>query len=784
MDFIDFDAFQDTDQLPQPQPALSLPISSNIESLGKKFLNFNNLTRNLLNLDNEGEADSVKASEESKLAEKYANLSLHLIDLAEISEKADQDSVSSATSAATLSTRLARVLNGPLTDAVIRETFQTLEAKIASIDDLVEPGVVGSVARKRLRGEIEDDLIKSQSLVLKEYQPVVKTLKYVEERVRALNDMKQDINEKLARDSQSTSTFTDTIRDLNRQKQLVLLKKGLLMSFREKFTLNEYEEFVLESGDINDEFFVCLAKAEVINENCSVLLSVDNAQLGLKIMSKSNQIINRAVERIISFTNKTLLNLYSLHTRSRVETLHRCLRYLKNKMNYFSSIISTFVEARLKIMVDEFFLQVNGNLDKKGENTDSRGSIVGSVSSDHSNRPLLLSAHDSVRFIGDLLAYIHSLVVNETEVITSIFSIDNDEEEFKNIVNDIISKILNSLSRPIKSRIDQVISLETKLSTSFQIFNLLELYSIIFTKQINRHRDATDLSEAPKLLTIIAELIKLSQDKISNIIKSRLLTVRNSNLAQLELNSDLQPPEWIIDFYSDLLPIIDQITTEKILNLSIKDNEEFLKLIVNEPIEIFDEHVSKNVTKSFSSSDQLILRANFLDLILSKIMPLSLLNDKFLEIDALIAELTAELTRIHFQKLVDGCKLTDFHNVVNMICPFEDAFFDVSIYQPIVENKLFNKDTVLQANEALQEFVPSALLDMQQALLKLNSPTTVNEVVTNSSIEFVKFYLKFDLLCQEYLGESLLVWGDYEVATLLGVEEAYAQVKAGLALSV
>lgn len=784
MDFIDFDAFQDNDQLPQPQPALSLPISSNIESLGKKFLNFNNLTRNLLNLDNEGEEADVKATEEAKLAEKYANLSLHLIGLVDSTEKTEDDANLESMPAATLSTRLSRVLNSPLSDAVIRETFQALEAKISTIDDLVEPGVVGSVSRKKLRGEIEDDLIKSQSLVLKEYQPVVKTLKFAEERVKALNDMKRDINEKLERDSQSTSVFNDKIKGLNHQKQLVQLKKGLLVSFKEKFTLNEYEEFVLTSGDINDEFFVCLAKAEVINENCSILLSIDNAQLGLKIMSKSNQLINKAVDRIISFTNKTLLNLYSLHTRSRVETLHSCLRYLKNKMNYFGSIINTFVEARSKLMVDEFFVQVNGNLDRKGESSDSRSTRTGSVSSDHSNRPLVLSAHDPVRFIGDLLAYIHSVVVNETEVITSIFAIDDNEAEFRTIVNDIIFKILNSLSRPIKSRIDLVISLETKLSTSFQIFNLLELYSIIFTKQINRHRDAGDQSETPKLLTTISDLIKLSQDKISNIIKNRLLTVRNSNLAQLELNSDLQPPEWIIDFYSDLLPIIDQITTEKILNLSIKDNEDFLKLVINEPIEIFNEHVSKNVTKSFSAGDQLILKANFLDLILSKIMPLSLLNDKFLEIDALIGELTAELNRIHFQKLVDSCKLTDFYNVVNMICPFEDGFFDVSIYQPIVENKLFNKETVTQANAAIQDFVPSALIDMQQALLKLNSPTIVNEVVTNSSIEFVKFYLKFDLLCQEYLGESLLVWGDYDVATLLGVEEAYSQVKAGLSLSV
>ena len=60
----------------------------------------------------------------------------------------------------------------------------------------------------------------------------------------------------------------------------------MLISFKEKFTLNEYEEFVLNSGDLNNEFFTTLARAERINENCSILLSLDNPQLGLKIIAK------------------------------------------------------------------------------------------------------------------------------------------------------------------------------------------------------------------------------------------------------------------------------------------------------------------------------------------------------------------------------------------------------------------------------------------------------------------------------------------------------------------
>ena len=56
----------------------------------------------------------------------------------------------------------------------------------------------------------------------------------------------------------------------------------------------------------------------------------------------------------------------------------------------------------------------------------------------------------------------------------------------------------------------------------------------------------------------------------------------------------------------------------------------------------------------------------------------------------------------------------------------------------------------------------------------------VNNIITNSSLEFIKFYLKFNLIINEYLDDALLIWSDIEVATLLGVEEPYQQTKKSM----
>lgn len=766
MDFIDFDTFtkdasgSDNDVFPQPQPPLSLPIASNLDQFSKKLSNLV-LPGNILNNDNTKPSNEI--SEVDNVMEKYAKMSIDLIkrETGDVQLENEEDSKESSVRTS-LSTRLSRVLNDSLSDATIREIFSNLQERFDKesngyVVDLIELGIVGSMSRKKFKGRIESELIRNQLNILKQYQPIVKQLKQIEVKLNKLNELSVQTNDKINKNFDFSNKLNLEIKDLNDNKRLIGLKKNLLISFKEKFTLNEYEEFVLNSGDLNNEFFTALARAERINENCSILLSLDNPQLGLKIIAKSNQMINRSIDRIVSYTNKTLGNMYSLSSKSRLATLHQCFKYLQNKLNYFNSIVNTFSESRSKVLVDEFNRQVQGDFEVNGQGRSS------SISSD--SRPIYMSAHDPVRFVGDLLAYVHSVSVNESETITSIFTMgDDNDKEFENIIQDVTDKILQSLSRPIKARVEQIVSTETKLSTLVQIFNLVELYNIMFTKQ---------LGKAGNIVETVKQLIKVCQGRIFMIISNRLATIKNKNLTKLDLNLDLQPPEWIIEFYSDILPIVDQITTETILNLSPEENEKFLNLIVNEPIQVFNEHVDHN--KVFSEKkDVLIIKSNFLDLILSKTIPVSLLSEKVLEVNEMIDKLTEEITQLELNNMLGQCGLYDYFNIINMICPFSDDFFEVSIYEPIKENKLYTKDSFVQVDEKVQEFFPSAMIEMQQSLLKLNSPIVVNQIIDNSFMQFVKFYCKLDLINKEYLDFSF-TWSDMEIATLVGIEDVYSK---------
>lgn len=245
----------------------------------------------------------------------------------------------------------------------------------------------------------------------------------------------------------------------------------------------------------------------------------------------------------------------------------------------------------------------------------------------------------------------------------------------------------------------------------------------------------------------------------------------------MDLSTDLQPPEWTINFYSELLPLIDTMTTETILSLPEAAHKEFLELIVDRPISIFETHLSK-VSSTWSKKEIIIFKQNYLDLVLSKIMPLAYFQDKVLELNRRNAALTKDLSKFHLDRLLQDCKLYDFYNIVNMICPIDDEISDAAMYEAITENKLFNHETIASANEIMQEVLPTALLDVQNSLMKLNLPAIVTEVISDVMVSFTQFYSLLSDIVQAFLHKQLLSWTDDNVATLLGVENLYSKRNA------
>lgn len=744
MDFVSFESFANDEHLPLPQPSLLLPLKPHIENLGL-MSNFSNLKSFLKLKEQHVEGESEAA--EAHLAEKYASLSLKALDVGDQGESTPETTQASDRVSA-LSKRLARALNPALSDTEIKELFGLLESKNTDISVMADPGVMGSVARKNVRGEVEADLIKSHSVALADYGKVVRLLEVLGGRVDNLDTLVADINQRLDADQKSASHISKDIHELTTKQAGYRIKKELLANFKRTFTLNEYEQLLLTSGDINAEFFTALARAEEINDKCLILLALDDPLLGKSVMAKSTELIERAVGKILTFCNRSLTNLYLMNDKSRTETLHHCMEYLKKNSVRYTAVIDTYVESRTAVVLEEFAAQTN----RKGS--------AGHVSKEP--RPVYYTSHDPVRFVADMLAYVHSVVVNETEILEGLFQ--DDSEDFRNTKADMMGRILGALGRPVKGTIEQLMSQETKIQVMHKIYINLELYLMMFEK----------LEFAKTLVDSLKSLLDSARSRIVTTVSNKLASIASSNSAQMDLSADLQPPEWILNFYGELLPLVDSMTLETILSLPKEEHEKFLDLIVDKPISIFESHLS-GVGKTLNKEEVLIFKENFLDLVLSKIMPLTYLNDKVLELHGKIGTFTKEVTRFHLDKLLQECQLFDFFNIINMICPLDDEIFDTDMYEAIQENKLFNEEKIATTNDIMQEVLPSALLDVQNSLMRLNLPTIVTEVIEAVMVSFTQFYRCFRAIVERFLGDGLFTWLAMEVATLLGVENVVSQ---------
>jgi hypothetical protein len=113
-------------------------------------------------------------------------------------------------------------------------------------------------------------------------------------------------------------------------------------------------------------------------------------------------------------------------------------------------------------------------------------------------RPIELHAHDPLRYVGDMLAWVHQAIAAEREFLESLFSVGgdgrmvgsaraipevnkSDEEEW---IADMMDASVSKLCVPLKVRIQQTVRSQQSCIVSYKIANLLQFYLVTMIKTI------------------------------------------------------------------------------------------------------------------------------------------------------------------------------------------------------------------------------------------------------------------------------------------------------------
>ncbi|GMG55733.1 unnamed protein product [Ambrosiozyma monospora] len=495
-------------------------------------------------------------------------------------------------------------------------------------------------------------------------------------------------------------------------------------------------------------------------------------------MNKMSKLLDVATERISMGLKKQLALIYLQSNFSKdqdsINIFQQSLIFVlqKNK-DKFDGIVAEIIGSRSRIINEDFVNQLNGYT-KEATDANAHANSHGKRSTS-----LFMSQYDSKRFISDLLAYLHNVIVNELELAESLFNFDQGElinKDLSIVIQSVVNKVVGSLSTTVRGSFESILRQETKPAIIVELYQLVELYCMMYGKLIS--------GEQSELLNTLNSLKLEIVEKLFNLVRLKLKELKLEGDAELDdIDEDLlNLPDWLIDYYSTFLVVFERVGSsgsgERFLGLEDDKLQELFGLLVDQPIEIL---IGMSKKLKFSKKSKKIYLINCIEFIKSRIEVIPLLACKVPQVTEQLQKMVKELTVGEFDELLHNAGLYDIYNLVNMIFKLEDDFFEISVYEPIKENKMFQFSTFQAADLKLQEFLITYIVSNE--LNKLLSPMILNDVSVDSSVMFVNFYYKLGLILKEYLKDEngvpihVLRWDDFHVATLLGVEGAYLDQK-------
>lgn len=511
------------------------------------------------------------------------------------------------------------------------------------------------------------------------------------------------------------------------QKATIESKQVLLTAFSNHFILPDDEIAILEGGaePIGDRFFQILRNVKRIHGDCQVLLASGNERVGAEIMDEMVKHLHSAFQKLFRWVQRELKTL-SLETPQVSSGIRRALRVLAERPALFQSCLEFFAEARQKILLDSFYTAMTGN-------------VPGSNTIDHSTNPIEAYAHDPLRYIGDMLAWLHSTAVGEQEALEVLFvsqecdedarknsMLGNIEERLKNepwvgITDDgwdaraglmsLVDKNLETVCRLLKARIEQAIASQGSSTLNYRLINLINFYCLTFRRI---------LGDGSSLPTAINSLEETALRQFYHILNDHVRSVK-ADIQQP--SADLSPPMFLHDSLKELHLLMKSYDTSlvaveareegfvKILEHALDPYLEICEVLARE-LKLADEHIF--------SLNCLLAAKTTLELFDFTIKRVQRLREQIEQHGEVLTQLQHEffLQASGLKSLLDA--LADWNSKVDHSsnpAPFTPA-------------------TLQETSHKLDDFLPSALMDARASLKRLNSPRLIDGIIQKAAEAF------------------------------------------------
>lgn len=404
-----------------------------------------------------------------------------------------------------LSNRLTSVLSASYADSDIRDALETLGTR--GIQNTPE-------TRRQLRLDVQKEVIDCNAEIVRDFGKVAEQLKRIGSVISTLNRTCEEMRKHINLAKQDTVPVLEETSALMKQKEETEMKQLFLDAFTEHFIVPEEDLLVLTSPEepINDRFFYVLARVKQVYRDCEVLLGGKSERLGLEIMEKNSRYLNSAYQKLYKWTQREFRSL-NLEDPRISGSIRRALRVLAERPSLFHNCLDFFAEARDYVLSEAFHYALT--------------QAASDVGGDQNVKPIEFSAHDPLRYIGDMLAWVHSTTVSEREALESLFiaegdeiakgikaglssepwsRIDEDNEEAASFdaqkaLCDLVNRDLEGVSRSLQQRVELVIQGHEDPVTCYKVVNILSFYRATFSKLVGPGSNLAQLMQTLEKFT-------------------------------------------------------------------------------------------------------------------------------------------------------------------------------------------------------------------------------------------------------------------------------------------
>ena len=286
-------------------------------------------------------------------------------------------------------------------------------------------------ARRMLRQDLELQNINLAKKFLTEFESVRNRIDEVENLSGKLENAIDGLASRVKDADENMKSFMEKASQLETKRNFYESQSKEIKTFLSRFQLTNAEidllyHAKLDSSEIANSFFEVLQRLKSAYGDCKNMVEQHCYSVGFELLEILGQHQDRAYQHLFEWVKGKCDALSESGAIDDFDTntkLQISIRFLKKLPIYFDQCQDLLVNSRRTQLVQRFIVALT-----QGDANTAMGGSHSSGSKHHpSSRALDLHAHDAVRYVGGMLAWMHQALASELEFLEAIFG-ENTEE--------------------------------------------------------------------------------------------------------------------------------------------------------------------------------------------------------------------------------------------------------------------------------------------------------------------------------------------------------------------